>query len=343
MFQSNSTFGIYSTSLQVLFRHKKYLFFILFLVFYPVFLIINRIFLFLDFILIPEFEKAKVKEPIFIMGVNRSGTTFFHKLLAKSNQFSTSNTWDLILPSLSLRKLLSILSYTLTYLKIDQIEKKNKGHQVKLDNIEEDEMLLFIHKLDSLWVSNHFIPWLKFDSNTKEFIKHVYRDNSKNENRNIRSMLFCKDFFQRQAFLNKNKSHLSKSNPFIFKIDSVLKVFPDAKFVFLVRDPLETIPSYFSLQENVKFGNLLTSDEMKLLRNETYAEIIEWYKETEKVKSKLVKKQFITLTYPQITGDLENSISLFYKFIGKKMTKKFQKQVSDYAGKKYTKKHQNRP
>ena len=81
---------------------------------------------------------------------------------------------------------------------------------------------------------------------------------------------------------------------------------------------------------------------MKLLRKETYAEIIEWYKETEKVKSKLFKKQFITLTYPQITSDLEKSISLFYKFIGKKMTKKFQKQVSDYAGKKYTKKHQNK-
>ena len=119
-------------------------------------------------------------------------------------------------------------------------------------------------------------------------------------------------------------------------------MFPDAKFVFLVREPLETIPSYFSLQENVKFGNLLTSDEMNLLRKETYAEIIEWYKETEKVKSKLFKKQFITLTYPQITSDLEKSINLFYKFIGKKMTKKFQKQVSDYAGKKYTKKHQNK-
>ena len=44
MFQSNSTFGIYSTSLTVLFRHKKYLFFILFLILYPVLLIINRIF-----------------------------------------------------------------------------------------------------------------------------------------------------------------------------------------------------------------------------------------------------------------------------------------------------------
>jgi len=342
MFQSNSTFGIYSSSLVVLFRNKKYLFFILFLLLYPPLLIINRIFLFLDYILVPEFEKAKVKEPIFIMGVNRSGTTFFHKLISKSNQFSTSKTWDLIIPSLSLRKFLSILSYTLRYFKIDQIEKKNKGHQVKLDNVEEDEMLLFIHKLDSLWVSNHLVPWLKFDSTTKQFIKHVYRDNSKNENRNIRSMLFCKDFFQRQAFLNKNKPHLSKSNPFIFKIDSILRVFPDAKFVFLVRDPLETIPSYFSLQENVKFGNLLSNKEKKLLRKESYAEIIEWYKETEKVKSKLYKKQFITFTYPQITDDLENSIKSFYKFTGKKMTKKFEKEVSNFAKKKYVKKHQNK-
>ena len=342
MFQANSTFGIYSTSLEVLFRHKKYLFFFLFLIFYPVFLIINRIFLFLDYILVPEFEKAKVKEPIFIMGVNRSGTTFFHKLLARSNQFSTSNTWDLIIPSLSLRKFLSILSYALTYFKIDQIEKKNKGHQVKLDNIEEDEMLLFIHKLDSLWVSNHFIPWLKFDLKSKNFIKHVYRDSPQNENRNIKSMVFCKDFFQRQVFLNKNRTHLSKSNPFIFKIDSIQRVFPDAKFVFLVRDPLETIPSYFSLQENVKFGNLLSDQEIKLLRKETYSEIMEWYRETEKVKSKLYKKQFITLTYPQLTNDLENSVKSFYKFTGKKMTKKFQKQVSDYASKKYIKKHQNK-
>ena len=75
---------------------------------------------------------------------------------------------------------------------------------------------------------------------------------------------------------------------------------------------------------------------MKLLRK-NFAEIIEWYKETEKVKSKLSKKQFITLTYPQITSDLENSINLFYKFIGKKNVKKFQKQVSDYAEKIYKK------
>ena len=342
MFQSNSTFGIYFSSLLVLYRNKKLLFLLLFLIIYPLLLLISRIFLFLDYILIADFEKAKVEKPIFIMGVNRSGTTFFHKLISKSNQFSTSRTWDLIVPSLTLRKFLLILNKTLTYFKFDQIEKKDKGHQVRLDNIEEDEMLLFIHKLDSLWVSNHFIPWLKFDPKTKNFIKSVYRDNSKNDNRNIRSMLFIKDFFQRQAYLQKNKRHLSKSNPFIFKIDSILRVFPDAKFVFLVRDPLDTLPSYFSLQENVKFGNLLKKSELKKLRNESYNEIIEWYKETEKVKLKLLKKQFMVLTYPQITKDLQNSIKSFYKFTNMKMTKKFQKEVENFASKSYVKKHKNK-
>ena len=60
------------------------------------------------------------------------------------------------------------------------------------------------------------------------------------------------------------------------------------------------------------------------------------------MKSKLYKKQFIVFTYKQITEDLENSIKSFYKFINKKMTKKFEKEVSRFSNKKYVKKHQNK-
>ena len=41
-----------------------------------------------------------------------------------------------MIPSLSLRKFLTILNRALTYLRLDQIEKKNRGHQVRLENIE---------------------------------------------------------------------------------------------------------------------------------------------------------------------------------------------------------------
>ena len=341
MFQKNTTFGIYLTSLQILLENGRYFYFISFALFYPPLLIINRIFLFLDFILVPEFEKAKVKNPIFIMGVNRSGTTFFHKILCKSNKFSTSSTWDLIIPSLSLRKLLSFIYAILSFFKMDKIEKKNKGHEVKLSNIEEDEMLLFIHKLDSLWLTNHLVPWFKFSKSTKEFSKSLYIDSEENFSRNTRSMLFCKDFFRRQSFLSKGKPHLSKSTPFIFRLNSILKVFPDAKFVFLVRDPLEVIPSYFSLQKNVKFGNLLTENELKEYRKESYQEIIRWYKETEKAKSKLKKNQYMILTYPEIKNDLKKSINKFFKFSKIKISKKYENEVDIFVNKKYKKKHKN--
>ena len=132
----------------------------MFLTVYPILLIINRIFLFLDYILVPEFEKAKVKEPIFIMGVNRSGTTFFHKLLASSNQFSTSKTWDLIIPSLSLRKFLSILSYALTYFKIDQIEKKKYPNILVTSGFFDSQVqywepLKYVAKLRDFWEGNN--------------------------------------------------------------------------------------------------------------------------------------------------------------------------------------------
>ena len=341
MFQKNTTFGIYLISLRVLLKNRKYLYFILFTLFYPPIVIINRIFLFLDFILVPQFEKAKVEKPIFIMGVNRSGTTFFHKMLSKSNKFSTSTTWDLILPSISLRKFFSFFYNLLSYLKIDKIEKKNKGHEVKLSNVEEDEMLLFIHKLDSLWVTNHLVPWLKFDSLTKELSKTLYIDSERNNIRNMRSMLFCKDFFRRQSYLNKGKPHLSKSNPFIFKLDTILKVFPDAKFVFLVRDPIEVIPSYFSLQKNVKFGNLLSENESNEYRKESYKEIIRWYKETEIAKGKLNKNQYMTLTYPEIKNDLKKSIYKFFKFSNIKISKKYEKEIDSFINEKYQKKHHN--
>ena len=48
---SNTTFGVFIVCLQVLFRHKRYIFLILFFVLFPLHIIINRLFLFLDLIL----------------------------------------------------------------------------------------------------------------------------------------------------------------------------------------------------------------------------------------------------------------------------------------------------
>ena len=342
MRNSNTTLGVFIVCLKVLWRHKRYLYLLTFLLFFPLYILINRLFLFLDYLVVPEFEDTKIQNPIFIIGFNRSGTTFFHKFLSQSRQFTSSTAWDMVAPSILLRKLIAFFPTLLSKMKFDRIEKKDKGHEVKLTEVEEDEMLFFLHKLDSKWITNNLIPWMQYDVQFKRFSHNLGRDNSENAERNLNSFSFYREFCKRQIFLQKNKPILSKANPFVFRLDSLMKIFPDAKIVFIVRDPLETIPSYFSMQEKMKYGNMMTKQELKFYREETYKEIIDWYKETEVAQDKLESKNFVVFTYQDLTENLEKTIKQFFTFSNQKMTKEFKKILKKTISKKYVKKHQNK-
>ena len=342
MMGSNTTFGVFIVCLQVLFRHKRYIFLILFFILFPLHIIINRLFLFLDHILFSYFEREEIKKPVLIMGFNRSGTTFFHHLLSKSKQFTTSTTWDFVVPSISLKKCLWFFRHLLLILNLDQLEKKEKGHKVGLDDIEEDEMLIFLHKLDSKWISNNLVPWMKYDSKFKSFTRELYIDSKNNEKRNIDSMRFVKQFWKRQTVQHNHKQLLSKSNPFVFRLKSIMKVFPDAKIIFIVRDPIETITSFFSMQERIKYGNMMTKEELDLYRIEAYQEIIDWYQETENAKQFLDKNNFLVLKYDDLKENLYGSVDQSFKFIGQDMNKKFESLLSEKSSMKHIKKHQNK-
>tara|TARA_Y100001970_G_C14154159_1_gene814537 strand:+ start:161 stop:1150 length:990 start_codon:yes stop_codon:yes gene_type:complete len=302
--------------------------------------LINRLFLLLDYLLIPSIKNTIISNPTFIMGFNRSGTTFFHKFLSKSNQFTTAIAWDMVLPSIVLRKLLNPLTYIISKFRFDRIEKKDKGHEVKLDQVEEDEMLLFLHKLDSKWVTNNLVPWMLYQY--KDFSQNIGIDNVQNTKRNKNSFSFYKNFWKRQMYLQNNKPILSKANPFVFKIDSLLNTFPDGKIIFIIRDPLETIASYFSMQEKIKYGNTMTKNELYLYRKEAYKEIIDWYKATEDAQNKINPSNFIVLTYNDLINNFERSIESCFKLSNQKISDKFRKTINQKIEQSYVKKHQNK-
>ena len=340
MHQSNTTIGVFIVCLKTLFRQKRYLHLLFLFLFFPIYILINRLFLFLDYLLIPNIKKTVISNPMFIMGFNRSGTTFFHKFLSKSNQFTTATAWDMILPSIVLRKLLRPLTYMLSKMRFDRIEEKDKGHEVKLDQVEEDEMLLFLHKLDSKWVTNNLVPWMIYQY--KEFSRNIGIDTADNVKRNKDSFSFYKNFWKRQIFLQNNKPILSKANPFVFKIDSLLSTFPDAKIIFIVRDPLDTIASYFSMQERIKFGNTMTKNELQLYREESYKEIINWYKATEDAQNKLNPSNSIVLTYNDLIDNLEGSIERCFRLSNQTISNQFRQHINQKIKQSYSKKHQNK-
>ncbi len=340
MHQSNTTIGVFIVCLKALFRHKRYLHLFFFFFFFPVYILINRLFLLLDYFFIPGIRNTAISNPMFIMGFNRSGTTFFHKFLSKSDQFTTATAWDMILPSIVLRKFMGFIPYILSKVSLDRIEKKDKGHEVKLDQVEEDEMLLFLHKLDSKWVTHNLVPWMLYQY--RDFSRSIGNDNARNLKRNKNSFSFYKNFWKRQIYLQKNKPILSKANPFVFRIDSLINAFPDAKIVFIVRDPLETISSYFSMQEKIKYGNAMTATELQLYRDEAYKEIIDWYKVTETAQDKLNPSNFIVLTYNNLIDDLEGSIEKCFRLSNQKISNQFQEAINQKVEQSYVKKHQNK-
>ena len=340
MHQSNTTIGVFIVCLKTLFRHKRYLYLIFFLIFFPFYILINRLFLLLDSFFIPSIKNLTVSNPTFIMGFNRSGTTFFHKFLSRSDQFTTATAWDMIFPSIVLRKLLGFIPYILSRVRLDKIEKKDRGHEVKLDQVEEDEMLLFLHKLDSKWVTNNLVPWMLYQY--RDFSRNVGIDNVNNMKRNKDSFAFYKNFWKKQMFLQNNKPILSKANPFVFKIDSLLNAFPDGKIIFIVRDPLETIASYFSMQEKIKYGNTMTKTELKLYREEAYKEILDWYKATEDAQNKIDSSNFIILTYNELIDDLKGSIERCFQLSNQTINDKFRESINQKIRQSYVKKHQNK-
>ena len=76
--------------------------------FWPLFVLlqaINGAGLLLDYLLFPDFRRVRVREPLFVVGVPRSGTTFLHRLLAGDcERFTTTALWELIFaPSITQR------------------------------------------------------------------------------------------------------------------------------------------------------------------------------------------------------------------------------------------------
>lgn len=119
----------------------------------------------------------------------------------------------------------------------------DKIHRFKLRLPEEDEYL-FTHKFSTLKI------W-SFSAMVDEAEPYIYYDEKIPENDNNRIMDFYESCLQRHYFYHGQyrKHYLSKNPNFSPAIKSLLNKFPDAKFIYLIRNPLDAVPSHISLKE----------------------------------------------------------------------------------------------
>lgn len=299
----------------------------------------------LDRFLYPEFELTPVIPPVFVIATPRSGTTFLHHLLALDDeQFVSFKLYQTIAPSVLMDRAISVLGELdeqaglgLNRL-LDAIDRRmftswNGIHRVGLRADEEDENL-FVYSLVSpalymLFPAIRAMPELVdlsgFSPKSLRRLAHDYRET-------VRRLLFVTGG-QRIPLI---KNVLLPSRLPVAKL-----AFPNARYIHIVRDPREAIPSAVSL-----FYAMWHSHSPEIAANspETRAlsdMFLKHYRLLCDEKHKQPPESWITVRFESLVADPVGTVSQIYDALGLSVSPRFRERLEQAAadGRRFKSRH----
>jgi len=308
------------------------------------FLVFFNYFLFLlDNVFYKDYQKINLVKPVFITGHPRSGTTFLHRLLSQTEEFTCFEFWNTVFSSLVARKILSPIDRIIKNRSQDAVFVKESGHFISWNSIEEEEFLLlgcYNSPMASLFTGLAF---------GKEDFWDLFYFDEQPKILNNEIMKYFTGCLKRQVYYLGRKQILAKMPYAMLRFQSFIKAFPDAKFVYLIRSPLDVVPSYLSLIRAILddlwgLGNIPPSL-LELIYKRIYDQSIRYYQWVDELEDKgiLNPNQFMTLPYNLLKTDLTKALSLFSEFTEIRFSDKLKNEILKLSKKQktYQREHQN--
>ncbi len=303
----------------------------------------------LDPLLYPELDKVEVNKPVFILGHPRSGTTFFHRLLTQTGEFPVFELWELLVPSLAARRVVGPIAdkvgsgFRGTMYHNREAVFSGGAHDTSAHSVEEEE-LLFGFKLDTQLFT--FLTPLAFDE--EDWVELVFSDHQPAARRKA-STRFLRECFKRHL-LDKGRTQILAKMPYsTMRVKSLLEEFPDARIVYLVRSPFETIPSHLSLHRSF-FANrwgLENIDPQALQRYyaRRYQHNVDLYRYFYSLQQagELPEDQVMVIRYDTLLKDLEAAFHDVVAFAGLSVSNELVERVREQAEKQksWKRRHKN--
>ena len=229
---------------------KRIIFLTLFYLVWPIGSLVHWFCFWLDDILFPGYKNQRIEKPLFILGNLRSGSTFLHRLLSRDSEtFTSLTTWDIYLtPSVTQKKITQFVArldnrlggylHRALYAFDRATLGKIKIHQISFFQPEEDENI-HLHIWDGYFVTFLF-PFMD------EFPNYLHFDEALSPEHKRRIMSFYKSMLQRHMYATGKKYFVAKNPAFSAKIETLAEFFPDARIIYLARNPLDMLPSTIS-------------------------------------------------------------------------------------------------
>jgi hypothetical protein len=188
----------------------------------------------------PSILDEEISQPIFILGLPRSGTTFLHNLLAEDPANLAPRCWETIYP------------YPLEpgpRTKPDPRPQRVATHFARFLWLAPE--LPSLHPLEAngaqecIEITGQVIRSMRFEAT--HYVPSYERWLEGAGHRE--AYHFHKRFLQHLQHQNGRGRWILKSPDHIFAIDALLEVYPDARLIFVHRDPLEVLASVARLTE----------------------------------------------------------------------------------------------
>ena len=299
----------------------------------------------LDIVLYSEFQTLPLDRPVFILGNPRGGTTFIHRFLLNTDRLCAFELWEMLFPAITARKLFGRLVNKLAPVSPARYHSSD-AHETSLRDVETDDAMAFFHFVDGGFLWSYFLAWddVWGSAQSKSYFE-LDDEPEKKKNQLFGYLEGC----WRRNMVAKNKSRIIvKSSIFSMRVKTLLKRYPDCKIIYVVRDPLETLPSGMSLLTGVleqsydMFNTTRKEDLARYLEN-LYQGSCYMYRAFYDLKKQgaIPPENFIVVPYPKLMNDFEATMKEVVEFLEIEPTAEFYEKVRQQAEKQkgYKSKH----
>jgi hypothetical protein len=306
--------------------------------FIPLFVLIQGIhwigFLF-DDILYRGYRRVVIREPLFVLGVPRSGTTYLHRLIAHDSALTTFSTWEcLFAPSVTQRRFwLGLgridarigrpLGRILDWIERHAFKGLDAVHAMRLSDPEEDYFAL-------MPVLACFILIIPFPHSDLLWCMGLF-DRDMPEARRARLMDFYHRCLQRHLYVHgTEKRLLSKNAAFAPLAGSLAARFPDARFIVCLREPHATLPSQLSsLAAGIKLFDILSA--APDFRERLTDQLGFYYKNLERALGERTEERCAWVTMRALQSDPARLMRVIYAQLGLSASEQFRDAIARHA------------
>ena len=264
--------------------------------------------------------------------------------MSKDNHFAYMKLANTIFPSVTFAKLYNLIAAvdkrignpvkkTLRFVDSKLYKGWDNIHPMGFNKPEEDEALYtlaltspavfllfpFLHKVKENWM---------LDNEPEQVKKYM--------------MNYYKNCVQRFMYVNgEDKIYLSKNVLSSGRINCLLDYFPDAKIVYLIRNPYEALPSFismFAVMYDVHSPHLKNDDDAL----KVWAWLgIDFYKNFNEARKRIIADNLVDLKYEHLITQPVKTIKIIYEKFNFIMTTTYKTSIEaeQTRGKTYKSKH----